>query len=95
ITELKSKTGVLLRRIRFTGPYFGLLALFIIVMKWIFPTGVPPSDEDAFSACFGGVMVLSLLLLLLNRFDTSGPTREEFERARENWLRRKKRNAPK
>jgi hypothetical protein len=80
---------------RFTGPYFGLWALFIIVMKWIFPTGVLPSDEDAFSTFFGGVTVLSLLLLLLNRFDTSGPTREEFERARENWLRRKKRNAPK
>jgi hypothetical protein len=74
---------------RFTGPYFGLWALFIIVMKWIFPTS---SDEDAISACIGGVVVLSLLLLLLNRFDTSGPTREEFERARENWLRRKKRN---
>jgi hypothetical protein len=82
---------------RFTGPYFGLWALFIIVMKLIFPT---PSDEGAFSAFFGGVTVLSLLLLLLNRFDTSGPTREEFERARENWLRsrprlilgRKKRN---
>jgi hypothetical protein len=85
---------------RFTGPYFGLWALFIIVMKWTFPTGMPPSDEDASSAFFGGVLVLSLLLLLLNRFDTSGPAREEFERARENWLRsrprlilgRKKRN---
>ena len=80
---------------RLTGPYFGLWALFIIVMKWIFPTGVPPSVEDAFSAFFGGVTVLSLVLLLLNRFDTSGPTRGEFERARENWLRSKKRNAPK
>jgi hypothetical protein len=85
---------------RFTGPYFGLWALFIIVMKWIFPTGIPPSDDDVAGAFFGGVTVLSLLLLLLNRFDTSGPTREEFERARENWLRsrpkltlrRKKRN---
>jgi hypothetical protein len=65
---------------RFTGPYFGLWVLFIIAMKWIFPTGVSPSDEDAFSASFGVVTVLSLLLLLLNRFDTSGPTRGEFER---------------
>ena len=72
---------------RFSGPYFGLWALFIIVAKWIFIQGVPSSDEDAFSACFGMVTVLSLLLLLLNRFDTSGPTREEFERAREKWLR--------
>jgi hypothetical protein len=80
---------------RFTIPYFGLWALFIITMKQVFPSGVDASDESAFSACFGGVTVLSLLLLLLNRFDTSGPTREEFERARENWLRRKKRNTPK
>ena len=71
---------------RFTLPYFGLWALFIIIMNWISPTGVHPSDEGAFSAFFGGATLLSLLFLLLNRFDTSGPTREEFERAREEWL---------
>ena len=78
---------------RFTGPYFGLWALFIIVAKWIFTQGVPPSDEGALSACFGVVTLLSLLLLLLNRFDTSGPTREEFELAREKWLRSRPRLA--
>jgi hypothetical protein len=84
----------------FTWPYFGLWALFIIAMKWIGPIPIRPSDDDAFSAFYGGVTFLSWLILLLNRLDTSGPTKEEFERARENWLRsrpklilgRKKRN---
>jgi hypothetical protein len=85
---------------RFTLPYFGFWALVFIVRDWIVPAPLPSSDDGAVSAFIGGFWFLSLLILLLNRLDTSGPTKEEFERARENWLRgrpklilgRKKRN---
>ncbi len=75
---------------RFTWPSFGLWALVFIL------AGVmPPSYRDALSPFLLGLWFLGYPILLLNRLDTSGPTREEFERVRENWLSRKKRNAPK
>jgi hypothetical protein len=75
---------------RFTGLSFGLWALAFILAG-----AIPPSDRDALSPIVFGLWFLGYPILLLNRLDTSGPTKEEFERARENWLRRKKRNAPK
>lgn len=72
---------------RFTWFSFGLWALAFILAG-----AIPPSDRDALSPFVFGLWFLGYPILLLNRFDTSGPTREEFERARENWLRRKKRN---
>ena len=65
---------------RATWLYFGLWALLLIVMNAISP--ISPSDEDTFFAFLAGFAVLSLLILLLNRLDTSGPTKEEFERAK-------------
>jgi hypothetical protein len=75
---------------RFTWLSFGLWALAFILAG-----AIPPSDRDALSPFVFGPWFLGYPILLLNRLDTSGPTKEEFERARENWLRRKKRNAPK
>jgi hypothetical protein len=74
---------------RFTGPSFGIWALAILLA-----IAFPPPHEDAFTALVWGCWFMGYPILLLNLFDRSGPTREEFERARENWLRRKKRNAP-
>jgi hypothetical protein len=71
---------------RFTWPSLGLWALAFLLAN-----AFPPPHQDAFSALVFGCWFLGYPILLLNRFDTSGPTREEFERARENWLRRKKR----
>jgi len=71
---------------RFTWLSFGLWALAFILAG-----AIPPSDRDALSPFVFGLWFLGYPILLLNRLDTSGPTREEFERARENWLRRKKR----
>ena len=65
---------------RATWLYFGLWALLLIVMNAISP--ISPSDEDTFFTFLAGFVVLSLLILLLNRLDTSGPTKEEFERAK-------------
>src|SRR5579863_1472666 len=74
---------------RFTWLSFGLWAF-----AFILAAAVPSSDRDALSPFVFGLWFLGYPILLLNRLDTSGPTREEFERARETWLRRKKRNAP-
>lgn len=68
----------------FTLPSFGLWASVFVVVGWILP---PPPHEDATTVFVFGLWFLGFLFLLLNRFDTSGPTKEEFERARENWLR--------
>ncbi|MGO9340569.1 MAG: hypothetical protein ACLPY1_24110 [Terracidiphilus sp.] len=75
---------------RFNWPSFGLWAFAFILAG-----ATPPSDKDALSPFLYGLWFLGYPILLLNRLDTSGPTKEEFERARENWLGRKKRNAPK
>lgn len=72
---------------RFTWLSFGLWALAFIIAG-----AIPPSDRDAFSPFVFGSWILGYPILLLNRLDVSGPTKEEFERARENWLRRQKRN---
>jgi len=71
---------------RFTWFSFGLWALAFILAG-----AIPPSDRDALSPFVFGLWFLGYPILLLNRLDTSGPTKEEFERAREDWLRRKKR----
>lgn len=69
---------------RFTLPSFGLWASVFVIVGWILP---PPPHGDATTAFVFGLWFLGYLFLLFNRFDTSGPTREDFERAREKWLR--------
>jgi len=67
---------------RFTWPSFGLWALAFILAGVI-----PTSDRDALSPFFWDFGFWGTRFYCLIEFDTSGPTREEFERARENWLR--------
>jgi hypothetical protein len=55
---------------RFTWLSFGLCALAFILAG-----AIPPSDRDALSPFVLGLWFLGYPILLLNRLDTSGPTK--------------------
>jgi hypothetical protein len=67
---------------RFTWVAFGLWGLAF------FLAGVAsPYDRDILSPVVWGLWILGYPVILLNRFDSSGPTIEEFARMREEWMR--------
>ena len=66
---------------------FTWLALGFWGLAFVIAGAASPYDRDVLSPIVYGLWFGGYPILLLNRFDSSGPTKEEFARAREEWLR--------
>lgn len=93
--EVKERSGGLIWLIAFLTlnrtstriGWFTWLAFGFWGLAFIIAGATSPYDRDVLSPVVWGLWIGGYPILLLNRIDSSGPTKEEFERARAEWLR--------